>query len=381
MAGIYHLEENVFSNFTTTSPISRYIQKQIFLQIGAVFYKDVDRSSSILANHFARGIEAYHQINTKKTYDSFEEKSDFLIKIINKQIRDSKIKSISIFLSGGADSALLARLLVLNGVEVHAYHATYSDRNNSETIRKVSNLSSICNRIGISNLTVTYGGLGPEDFAKSYRLNPSYSPAASAVANIFLNTDISSRHNLCFAQGADTLSNLVHTQKKYFNRSESAQVTQIKSILCSMYASVFPKVYRFVGLRIAHKILREIPYQIQSLEKIEIQNLSRLIGMHLVHTPLDSKFFYDQATQNHMQVFNPFHTLEVEEIYMQNIRDVGVKYLPAKFEIMLALDNLGISDLPFDKSGFKVEYSDKHGQKMSARTYHKNIFLSLQGTS
>jgi hypothetical protein len=381
MAGIYHLEENVFSNFTATSRLSRYIQKQIFFQIGAVFYKDSDRSSSVLANHLARGIDIYHHLNTQKTYGSFEEKSDFLIKIINKQISDSKIKSISIFLSGGADSALLAKLLVLNGVEVHAYHATYSDQNNSETIRKVSNLNNICNRIGISNLTVVYGGLGPEDFAKIYKLNPNYSPAASAVANIFLNTDISSRHNLCFAQGADTLSNTVHTQKNYFNRRESASVKQIKTILCSMYTSTFPKIYRFVGLRIAHKILREIPYQIQSLEKIEIQNLSRLIGMHLVHTPQDSKFFYDQAAQNHMEIFNPFHTLEVEEIYMQSVRDDGVKYLPAKFEIMLALDNLGISDLPFDKSGFKVKHFDKHGQEMSARTYNKNIYLSLQGIS
>ena len=377
MAGIYHLKENVFSNFTTTSRFTRYIQKQFFLQIGAVFYKDSDRSSSVLANHLAKGIEAYHQMNTKKTYESFEEKSDFLIKVINSQIRNSKIKSISLFLSGGADSALLAKLLVLNGVEVHAYHATYSDPNHSETIRKVSNLNDICDRIGISNLTVVYGGLGPEDFAEIYMPNPYYSPAAAAVANIFLNTDISSRHNLCFAQGADTLSNTVHTQKNYFNRRESASIMQIKTILCSMYASTFPKMYRFVGYRIVHKILSEIPYQIQSLEKIEIQNLSRLTGMHLVHTPLDSKFFYDQAAQNYMDIFNPFHTLEVEEIYMQNVRDVRVKHLPAKFEIIMALDNLGISDLPFDKSGFKVRYLDKYGQEMSARAYHKKIYLSL----
>jgi hypothetical protein len=66
---------------------------------------------------------------------------------------------------------------------------------------------------------------------------------------------------------------------------------------------------------------------------------------------------------------------------MQSVRDDGVKYLPAKFEIMLALDNLGISDLPFDKSGFKVKHFDKHGQEMSARTYNKNIYLSLQGIS
>ncbi len=370
----FYLANQVLANGGHKSKMLKPLEKFLFLGTGSFFLGNLSFTSRILSEHLDQGIDCYNKFVFSKSFTSYSEKAEKLIEIVNKKIRSEKLESVGIMLSGGKDSALLAKLLSTNGVKVNAYHAMRYKKNHPENRIKMQNLTEICTAAGVSNLSVVYGGVGPEQLLKSFNNNIFTAPAASGCANIFLNSNISAESSVCFAQGVDTLSNVVHTQHKYYNNSNLASPHEIKTMLRLMYISTYPKIYKIIALRIINQVVKSITPKIDDLRSTEVQNISRLIGMHLVHTPMDSKFFYDISRFNGLSVFNPFHSLEVEELYMQNVVNSSKSDQPGKKEIDLSLHEFGMHKLKYDKSGFNVQLVSDQGHIVSSKEYYRLLY-------
>jgi hypothetical protein len=201
-------------------------------------------------------------------------------------------------------------------------------------------------------------------------------PAAAGCANIFLNTDIKSQQIICFAQGADTLSNVMHTQHPYYNNCNMASISEVKKLIREMFVSTFPKKLRILGYSLVNKIILKNKEEIKVLVDKELQNISRLVGMYLVHTPMDSKFFYKIAKLNNISVFNPFHSSEVGELYMASVKNISKNNKIEKIEIEIALKELGLGGLRFSSSGFSANRVSDQGNLISQKQFNKQI-LSL----
>jgi ribosomal protein S13 len=373
----FYLTNQVLAEVGHNPKMLMPLEKLLFLGTGSFFLGNLSSTSRILSEHLDQGINCYNKFVFSKSFTSYSEKAEKLIELINVKIKSKKLDTVGIMLSGGKDSALLAKLLSKNGVKVNAYHAMRHEKNHPENRVKLQNLNDICTAAGVSTLSVVYGGVGPKQLLKSFNNRVFTAPAASGCANIFLNSNISVESTVCFAQGVDTLSNAVHTQHKYYNNSNLASLYEIKAMLRTMYTSTYPKFYKIIALRIINQVIKSIEPKIYDLKNTEVQNISRLIGMHLVHTPMDSKFFYDISRFNGLPVFNPFHSLEVEELYMQSIMNLSKTEQPGKKEIDLALHEFGMHKLKYDKSGFNVQLVSDQGQIVSSKEYYRLLFNIL----
>jgi hypothetical protein len=377
MRNIFHFQSEIFSKLDDTSQIKMLINKKIFVRTGGFYFGNISSSAKQLANHFESGIDEYIRFKLKPPFIDYDDKSKNLLDLLSKIIQDSKMDSTALLISGGKDSALLAKLLSSNGVNVIAYHATRYGKDHPETKNSLEDLYTICRKVGVSDLNVVYGGVSPKDLLNAYNGNFFPSPAAAALANIFLNSSIKSHGSISFAQGADTLSNAVHNQSKYYNNSKRLSLSEIKRVLRQMYITTYPKQYKLIGLRMINSIITEIGSQIDLLQNIELQNLSRLAGMHLVHTPLDSKFVYDIAGIHNLSVFNPFHTLAVEELYFKSLRNPKNTCLNLKKEIDFGLRKFGLDNMKFNKSGFKVTRISDLGEVVSDKVYLNEVYALL----
>jgi hypothetical protein len=354
------------------------IDQLIYTYTGFFFLKNFNSSVEAIANHLKTGIRNVNTYNLDETYFSYENKSLDLINSLSQIIKNLKIKEASILISGGKDSALITKILAINGVKVKAYHATKYWKEHPETKSKLKKLNTICEYLGVSELNVVYGGCSPQNFVKTYKGNLFPSSASTALANIFLETNISDSKCIFFSQGADTLSNVVHTQTKYFNDNHTCNTREIKLMLSRMYSLTFPKTHRVISLEIARRIINHTSLELSSLQFLERQNISRIFGTYLVHSPLDSIFFYRLAELNSIKIYNPFHTREIESLFMKKVK--CTELIPNKFEINFALKFLGIANLPYDKSGFKSFYrSDLQNTIISQKLFRQQLYNTING--
>ena len=371
-----YLADSIFQPVSEKNVLMREINKLLFLRTGSFVFGNLNKSAEILSNHFKQGINSYSQINLRSPFDNFSDKSAALIEVINQLIQNRRFKSVGLLMSGGKDSALLAKLLNLNGVEVNAYHVTRYPKDHPDTKTKLENLYKICEKVGVSELNITYGGVSPSNLLESFNYEFFSAPAAAGCANIFLNTNIKSQQIICFAQGADTLSNVVHTQHPYYNNCNIASIGEVKKLIREMYVSTYPSKYRVLGYSLANKIILKNKEEIKVLVYKELQNISRLVGMYLVHTPMDSKYVYKIAKLNNISVFNPFHTSEIRGVYMTSVKNISRNNKIEKIEIEIALKELGLGGLRFSSSGFSANRVSDQGNLISQKQFNKQI-LSL----
>jgi len=353
------------------------INKFFFEQCGYFYLGNLTSSGEVLRKHFIKGINEFEKFDLGRKFGSIEKKSVALIDEISRLIQEKNITSVALLFSGGRDSALLAKCLSYNGVDVIAYHAFKHTVDHPKSRKKLDSLHGIFKKTGVQELQIFYGGVSPDNLLKAFNGEYLPAPAASACANIFLNTNISSHRYISFAQGADTLSNTVHNQHKYYNIEKGASLFEIKSILRRMYVTTHPKVFKLFALSTINRIILQSESNLNSLKGAEIQNVSRLIGMHLVHTPLDSKFIYDLASINNQLVFNPFHTLEVEKLFMNSVDSRNNSSNIDKHEINSCLEKFGLKNLEFERAGFKVDRILEDGRAVSDKVFFKNLYIKL----
>ena len=380
MKSSLYLADSIFQPLRGKNPLFRAVSEFAFLRTGSFIFGNLNQSAEILSSHLQRGIIDYSHINFKKPFANSRDKSLALVEIINKLIQSKQFKSVALLMSGGKDSALLAKLLSLNGVEVIAYHVTRHEKSHYGIKTKMKNLYEICEKVGVSKLNVVYGGASPDNLLKSFNYEFFSSPAAAGCANIFLNTDIKNHKIICFAQGADTLSNVVHTQLPYYNNLNLASASKIRKLIREMYVSTFPTKYRFLAYSIVNKIIYKCKDEISMLINEELQNISRLIGMYLAHTPTDSNYIYKLAKLNAIPVFSPFHTAEVEELYMTGVTNIIKTDKFEKIEIEIALKELGLEGLSFNPAGFTVNRVSDQGSLISKKQFNKQILSLINST-
>jgi hypothetical protein len=377
----FYFDSIVLTQSHGSNPLILKIDNFFFLRLGIFPISNSNLISHAFANHMGKGMTLFSSFNKSLEFENYEIKSKKLLNLVDQQIKKANLQSVALLFSGGKDSSLLAQLLVNHGVKVHAYYVLREREEipgrGKTRYEKLATLHKICEKIQISSLTTVSGGVSPSNLLQAYGNKINISPAAAGLANLFLNTDISKHKFLCFAQGADTLSNAVHTQAKYYQNVNQVSYLELKDLFSNMFTSTFQRKYRFIGKKIIQDILELLSDSLHSLEGEEIQNISRLVGMHLVHTPLDSKFVYDIAKLNNMDIFNPFHTLEVEELYFQKVHQKIDNSYAQKIEIDYLLNYFSLQGLPFEKSGFKAEFYSEKGFPVSYYEYTKRILELL----
>jgi asparagine synthetase B (glutamine-hydrolysing) len=371
-----HFRDTIFQPLSDENFFLKELNKFLFVLSGSYVFGNINSSSSKLGTHFRRGIHDFSQINSSKSFNSYADKSIALISAINDVVKSERLKSVSILLSGGKDSALLAKILSLNGIEVNAYHVTRNSENHPSTKKNLERLHVICEKLGISKLNVAYGGVSPNDLLKQYNSLLFSSTAANGCANLFSSTNIKNQEVLCFAQGADTLSNVVHNQHPYFNNSKPVAFGDLKDLIRSMYISTYPKFFKLLGYEMQRSIFNQSKNDLKILISEEFQKVSRFVGMYLVHTPMDSKFIYDIAELNNLSVFNPFHFTEVIKIFMSSVNRASPVDGIKKIEIEIAIKELGLDGLNFDNSGFKVDLVSNTGNYVKRSSFNREL-LSL----
>jgi hypothetical protein len=296
--------------------------------------------------------------------------------LISQYIASSKVKSAALLFSGGKDSTLLAKLLKDNGVKVNLYHVAPHNRVDLKDSEYLSKISKIAERINADNLNIYFGGLNSKKTFEAYGYNPFGITASSGLANIFTNSNIVQEESIWFSQGADTLSNVVHTQTQYSNDQSLATKLDIYFILQRMLCLTYPKKFRLFGVFIANQIWNKTHKDLEVLVAKPKAVVSIILGMFLVHTPTDSGFVYKISNLNGIPVFNPFHSLQIQSFFLRETknRSTNVSKKNGKYIILNELSKMNLMDLSFLDSGFKIRQITNGKNLVTEQVYRKEIF-------
>lgn len=362
------------STISFPPPESNYIFKKLdelfFRETGLSLFYYFNRHIEDISNHFRYGVENYLLNQASQPYDNYYQKSLAVLQHIREMIAKSNLKKASILFSGGKDSTILARLLVESKVNLTGYFSMPVKKNSQKNgliIRKIENIAT---SIGMNELEVCYSEINPIDLLAQYRNEPLVNRPAIALASIFKNTSISNQDNVWFAQNCDTLSNNVHTQLKYFDNNENISLRQMQIMIIRMTCMTFPTYFRYIAFAASMRIIDKIRECLIDLQGISIQNFSRLIGTYLVHTPMDSNFIYKISSINSIKVYNPFHSSEMQRIYMTYVLPGSQKRSPNKYEIDSIIRILGLDKIEYLRGSFGVGF-ENHNTKVQ---YFKNIY-------
>lgn len=348
-------------NFFSTGNLNIYNRFNSVREISAMFEKNLKSFWS-----FYSGLQSNHG----------HLKLSNISELIGQYIASSKVKSAAVLFSGGKDSTLLAKLLKDNGVKVNLYHVAphnLIDLRDSEYLIKIN---KIAKRINVENLNIFYGGLNSKKTFEVYGNNPFGITASSGLANIFTNSKITQEESIWFSQGADTLSNVVHTQTQYSNDQSIATKLDIYFILLRMLCSTYPKKFRLFGVLIANQIWNKTHNVLEVLIGEPKSAVSIILGMFLVHTPTDSDFVYKISNLNGIPVFNPFHSFQIQSFFLRETlnRTTNVSKESKKYIILNELNKMNLMDLPFLDSGFKIRQIANEKNLVTEQLYRWEIF-------
>jgi hypothetical protein len=351
------------------------VEKFNFFATGNLNFFNRFNSSLAIRDSFSENLSLFRGFNQVAHKTHYKKDNSQFSNLICDYIKETKVKSAAVLFSGGKDSTLLAKLLIDNGIKVKLYHVTPFNKSDLK-IDYIERINLIAQHIKAESLNISYGGLNSNDTFRAYGNNPYGLTAASGLANIFSNSEILSEESIWFSQGVDTLSNVVHTQTKYFNDHSIATKIDIFLILQRMLSLIFPKKYRLFGLYLAKEIWSKTHLELDFLVGERKSVVSIVLGIYLVHSPTDSEFVYKISNLNRIQVFNPFHSLKVQNYFIDLIKNIDneLKNQINKIIILNELEKLNIADLPFLDSGFKIRQIADGSEFVSEEIFRKQIF-------
>jgi len=344
-----------------------------FINYGNFLLSDWNQKLESLYRHFVNGIELALNFKCSDKFSTWQEKSFVLENTIRLQIDEIKSESVGLLFSGGRDSCLLAKLLIEGGKEVTAYHVTPFIHSRAKQIIHRHEIKKMSDLIGIHNLELVEFGAKPSEHIRTFHGMPFAQPASVGLSALFRRSSLPNQKIICFAQGADTLSNVMHTQLNFYNKSDSNNLIQVIQIILKMYTKTWPKTIRVVALLQLAKILAKSFSSIKKLTIYEVQNISRIVGMYLVHTPFDSQFVYQVAKNMNQKVFNPFHSFEVANLYFIPVVEEVVVTESKKIEIDFMLERLGIHNLNFSVFGFNTAFVDENLEICNVKTFRRQL--------
>ena len=107
-----------------------------------------------------------------------------------------------------------------------------------------------------------------------------------------------------------------------------------------------------------------------------MEKIKFLQWFHIIH----SNYIYKLAKLNAIPVFSPFHTAEVEELYMTGVTNIIKTDKFEKIEIEIALKELGLEGLSFNPAGFTVNRVSDQGSLISKKQFNKQILSLINST-
>lgn len=373
---IFYFEEDKFNEIVSNSLPTKLLNKHLFNRYGVFILGNIRKTAISYSKHMNKGLDVLVDSDSLSTFTNLEMKAQSLVIEISKQIIQLKLKSVAMLFSGGTDSILLSKVLLENGVDVIAYHSTPYPKNHPKSISTVKSIQNLCGAIGIKEVNFAFGGITAQEYMSIFKNRFISASAIKGLASLYLNSDISKHKIVAFAQGADTLSNCVHTQHRYFNSKIPVTKKEVFRMLRFMLTSTFSRELKIIGYLLSRAIISENYDNLVALTGTETQNVSRFLGMHLVHTPSDSKAFYELAKLSNQIVFNPFHTLPVENLFMSPI-EIEQSLPVGKHEIYLALKRFDLHHLNFMKASFKVRSISETRKIISDKDFNKELYKLL----
>jgi hypothetical protein len=339
------------------------IERIVFLNSGNLYFRELNEFVSKISNHFVEGYKNFSVNDKEDLFDNQHEKSSAILESLKSYIQNNATETTSLLFSGGKDSTLIAKLLVDSGTKVNAYHLMNANSSDDKKRYKLEKLEIISRNIGLNELNIVYGAVPPATHLEEYQNKLHTSPASIGLSNIFKSTEIKKDSSIWFAQGADTLSNAVHTQQFYRLNNKQANAQDFKRMLYKMSAKTYPTNVRFISYILTSLIIRKIKNQLP-INNISISNLSKIIGMFLIHTPFDSRFIYDISKINNLKVYNPFHNTEIIRLFTKGVRELKVSdFQKLKPEIEDISQILGISRLDFLSNSFGISLGSSKDHK------------------
>jgi len=229
---------------------------------------------------------------------------------INRQIQTD---NAALYLSGGADSAIIALRLAQENIKVHSFtSAPYGLKHHEiDFARKNANIARVHTHQVIT-LDRTIFSQFPQSFNQTYS-TPHASSTALGVASIWSKSDIGKYDQVWFGQNCDTMFGSMYSQNdtwilsylpKFIRRRLSLK--QRFSNLSSNYTSYISKGY----LTNPQSLIRPLQSKLSHLSRFQ-----RLIalGMYIGHTPADSEVLSMPVYHHHHVIANPYYDMDLIE--------------------------------------------------------------------
>jgi hypothetical protein len=324
--------------------ISRRIHLKLYTELGIPYY--LFESSRHQTAKFWQNFEDFrtniHNLDQfLKNQTSDNSKIDLISSL--QKILPTDLK-IALLFSGGLDSSLIAKLLVLNNNKVTGIYIGSEVNLNPKTRLLVSEL-------GLSDLIIVDGVASTDVILNAIGHLPKGGTNLKGLAKLNEFVNLEKFDVLFHAQGADTLCNAVHNQK-FKSKSIFINIFLHLILMARKKSWIFLTVPIFLLTLRLRKVF--LSHNVTASSSIHF-----LLGVFVTHIPIDGGTLAQFSKIWNIHIQSPFHNSQIIDFFYANLSNPIQKSV-----IFQSLEQLNLGHHYFSKKGFKIDIREGDNLKV-----------------